>query len=135
MVAQVIRVSDFEWASVSRYIVEVSVIMGLSNFNWDLVHSFPYERLGPDKLKARKIRLLCALMDDLDVIDGYVKENEKTLGKEEFAVLRGMYKQYDSCRVMLEEHLARIETFRAIFNAELLYVDIDEGVYENEPPF
>lgn len=135
MAVVVMRVSDFEWASFSRYMEWVSVYIGLDDINWGNVYTFPYGRLGPDKLKARKVRLLSQIIGDIEKIDDYISEISDELGPPEQVALNSMKDQYASYRDLLEDHLGRIEVFRKVMSNEFTYEPIKDEVTTNDVPF
>lgn len=135
MSEEVPRVSDYEWASVTRYIVAVSSIMALHEFNWSAVHSFPYAKMGSTKLKDQKRRYLGKVVENIETLKEYVSRNKAELGTSEMVVLRGMYEQLSASKFLLEDHIERVGAFDRLFNASLEYADNVPEVDTNEPPF
>lgn len=135
MSEEILRVSDYEWASVTKYIVAVSAEMALHEFDWSAIHSFPYARMGSEKLRSKKVRMLGRVMDNIDSVKEYVTIHKSNLGTAEKVVLRGMYEQLDASKKLLEDHIKRIGAFDKMMNAALEYDDIGVEVDTNEPPF
>lgn len=102
--------SDFEWASVSQYIIYVSSIARLQEINSNHVISFPLSRLGPEKLLKQKGRVLIALEGNKASIERFVGEHSSELNDNELAVLRTLYLQYRDNVETVKAHIEFAET-------------------------
>lgn len=124
--------ADFEWASVTLYIVYISGVMGLSEINCNHVNSFPLARIGPDKLLKQKERTLALLKGNKSKIERFVGERKSELEEGEISVLRSMYMQIGGLIDLVERHIGATEMYMADY-AETLLDALEE--VENEPLF
>lgn len=102
--------SDFEWASVSRYISYISSIASLQEINSNHVISFPLSRVGPEKLLKQKGRVLIALEGNKASVERFVGEHRSELDDNELAVLRTLYMQYRDNIETVKAHIDFAET-------------------------
>lgn len=104
-VGQLKPLSAFEWASVSQYIVYISSVAGLKEFNSNDLISFPLAKIGAEKLLSRKERLLVLLRGNKKRIERFVGDRKEELGEGELSVLRSMYLQFKRSIETVEEHI------------------------------
>jgi len=129
---ELLNLSDFEWASVARYIVYISSIANLKEVNTSHVHSFPLGRLGPKKLLKQKERILGVLEANKACIERFVGEHKGELDEGEMAILRTLYIQYRGNAEQVTGHIDAIRVFeveRQMFSAEVGEVTEDEELY------
>lgn len=131
-VGQLKSLSAFEWASVSQYIVYISSVAGLKEFNSSDVISFPLAKIGPVKLVARKVCVLAVLEGNKKQIEMFVGKNEGKLEDGEMSVLRGMYLQFVRSIETVEEH---IRAARLYLDAESPESFLNLKEMENDLPF
>lgn len=124
--------SDFGWASVAQYLVLVSGYAQLHEINADHVYSFPLSKIGPDKLKARKVKTLSLVVDNKDRLELFVKQLRSELCDEEIVVIRSMYRQFTEWENILTKHIDAVCTFQVV---ERETYQMFEEVKENELPF
>lgn len=130
-VGQLKPLSAFEWASVSQYIIYVSSVAGLKEFNSNDVSSFPLARIGPNNLTARKERLLTLLKGNKKSIERFVGARKEELGAPELSVLRSMYLQFKHSVETVEQHLEIARMYQELSGPGLLSTQGDE----DELPF
>lgn len=116
---------DFEWSSVTRYIVYVSRVARLSEINASHVVSFSLGRLGPDKLLKQKRRVLVLLEGNRAAVERFVGEHNSELHENELAVLRSIYLQCKSGIEMVKRHIIFIE--QCVVDVELSLLRMEEA--------
>lgn len=104
------RLKDFEWASVTQYIIYISSVAGLKEVNPRHVVSFPLGRLGPDKLLKQKRRVLLLLEGNKACVERFAGSCESELDENEMAVLRSIYLQYRSSIETVSRHIFLLTT-------------------------
>jgi len=107
---KLLALSDFEWASVARYIMYISSMADLKEINSNHVVSFPLARVGPDKLLKQKECVLLVLEANKRGIERFVGEHRLELDKDELAVLRTLYMQYKASAEVVKGHIDIIGT-------------------------
>ncbi len=108
-------ISSFEWASVTQYIVYISVLIGLHDVNCNHIVSFPLVGLGAKALIVRKQRMISVLEVNKAKLERFVCAKKEELGSDEMAVLRSMYVQW---RKSIETMRGHVETARAFQKME-----------------
>ncbi len=131
-VDQLKPLSAFEWASVCQYIVYISSVAGLKEFNCSEVSSFPLARVGPEKLIARKERVLVLLRGNKIKVERFAGCYEEQLGEGEMSILRSMYVQFKRSIRMVEDQV-RIAKLYQTANAPVHLPGAEE--MENDLPF
>ncbi len=109
-------IQDFEWGSVGRYMHYISAYLGLVDLNMDAVYSFPYQRLGAKKLRAKKLHMLRAIEGNMSSLEVFVKDPENNIGGSELVVIRTMYGQLKEAKSIALDHL---DTVTALESARL----------------
>lgn len=97
--------SDFEWASVARYIIYVSSAAGLKEINSSHVTSFSMGRLGPEVVLKQKLRVLALLKENQESIESFAGEYKDELDAAEMSVLRSLYLQYKNDIETVQAHV------------------------------
>jgi len=117
---KVLSVSDFEWASAAKYIIYISAIAGLEEINSNRVVSFPFGRIGPDKLLKQKERTLVVLEANKRAIERFVGEHKHDLGEKELTILRSLYFQYKTGEETVKGHIRAIGDYMVAIEMQVL---------------
>jgi len=115
---KLLSISDFEWASAAQYIVYISTLADLRETVVGDVFSFRFGKGGAQGLLGKKLKTLSLLQGNRRKLERLVGEKEKELGRNEIAVIRGMWQgisrshevvrvQADTLKEMVEEERQR----------------------------
>jgi hypothetical protein len=130
---KLMRVCDFEWASVCQYMIYLSAMAELKEINFSGVTSFPYVTVGGEGLKSRKQRTLRLLEFNRTRLEVFVAERKDSIEDVELAVIRGMYRQLVESEKTVQGHLGTIERLMV---RECQAMDLGrEGENKDELPF
>jgi hypothetical protein len=107
------RVCDFEWASVARWLVWASDYMQLKEINWSHVTDFSL-RDGLGRVKSRKKRVLERITENLSKIERYASGLKQGAKKgldvdTELVALRSLYSQHMDAKLTVSDQLDRVE--------------------------
>lgn len=106
---KLMRVCDFEWASVCQYIVYLSNVAALDEIRMSGINDFPYATVGGMGLRRRKVKALSALKSNRSKLEAFVGVHRDSIEDVELAVIRGMYRQLVDGEKTVKNHLDRIE--------------------------
>ncbi len=126
------RISDFEWASVTQYLVYIASAAKLEEINSDHVNSFPLARLGAGLMALRKKRVLVKLRGNKEKLERFAGEFKGELGESEISVLRSLYVQYKRDIDTVEKHIRVVELYKEEFVNSMFDLDWEGN---NELPF
>lgn len=129
---ELLRIADFEWSSVCRYVVYIGRCAGLNEINSTIVNSFPLARDGYEKTIRRKGKTLDAIETNMKLLERFVGKYEDTLDAEEIAVIRSMYRQYVANAETVQGHIDAAEVYKKTSMKSMF--EQEEGG-ENEFPF
>lgn len=127
------HISDFDWASVSTYLIWLEGAAGLIEINSSHVNSFPFAQFGPEKLEARKKNTLGRLELNLSRLEAFVGRNSNSLDKQEMAVIRGMYRSILGAKEVVQDHIIQVGRMKNM--SQEIYTMIKGKEEENDVPF
>lgn len=119
------RLSEFEWASVARYILYIEGAAGLVEINSNHVNCLGLRRLGLDKLLKQKDRTLKLLLGNKEKLEAFVGRYSPELGDDERAVLRTIYIQYQRSVSTVRDHIALLLDCKV--QIEMALIDLEGG--------
>lgn len=128
-------ISDYEWASVARYIVYVSACAGLIEISSDAIYSFRIGQSGPASLVRRKKRARDCLTKNMELISEFVARNDDELQDDERGVIRGMYRTQAEGWSTVEGHIAHAEAIVSMRQKSLLPGCFEGEFVEDEDDF
>lgn len=117
---KLLTISDFEWASVSRYLVYVSSVAGLVDVSSEHVHNFGLAKWGRSRLLAQKQRVLVIMTSNQKKLENFVGSRRDELREEEISVIRSIYVQTKRNIDTVKEHILIAESYRAAGMGDLL---------------
>lgn len=128
-------IRDYEWTSVSSFIVYVSQVAGLKEISANAIYSFGYARHGPKKLMLRKIKAEALLNGNLSKLTEYVKLKDDRVDEQRLSVIRGMFINIKEARDIVTGHIERIEQLLAVEQAPFGIYEATEEKNTDDIPF
>ncbi len=103
--AVLLRVSDFDFASVSRWVAWFSQEAGLRDLDVGGFRSFGVTESGYVGLKRKKEAQLASVESNMKKIERWVEAHEGKIDEEELVLIRSMYRQCLEVSKGVREHV------------------------------